>query len=286
MRKRGFTLIELLVVIAIMALLMAILLSSLHRVRKQAKALACQSNLRQWGTIWATTTAENDGYFPGWNPDELWPDHEPLPRASPAGRGWWDLRYWCRDWYDQTEGIRCCPMATKIPHPGGQPGEGRPVGGTFLAWGRMAREGKYEWDTYGSYGINLWVYQPRYRESQWYPYFWGTSHVSGASNIPVELDNYWSSGFWFDFDGPPPCDAVPNPPVRHLMCWGHSSFCMNRHDGGINGLFMDWSVRKVGLKELWTLKWSRKFDTANAWTKAGGVRAEDWPKWMRGFKDY
>jgi len=45
-------------------------------------------------------------------------------------------------------------------------------------------------------------------------------------------------------------------------------------------------VRKVGLKELWTLKWSKYFDTSGPWTKAGGVAPEDWPAWMRGFKDY
>ena len=49
---------------------------------------------------------------------------------------------------------------------------------------------------------------------------------------------------------------------------------------------MDWSVRKVGVKELWTLKWDKDFDTAGPWTKAGGVKPEDWPQWMRRFKDY
>jgi prepilin-type processing-associated H-X9-DG protein len=63
-------------------------------------------------------------------------------------------------------------------------------------------------------------------------------------------------------------------------------FYIDRHDGGINLLFMDWSIRKVGLKELWTLKWRQEFDTAEPWTKAGGVKPEDWPEWMSGFKDY
>ena len=30
----------------------------------------------------------------------------------------------------------------------------------------------------------------------------------------------------------------------------------------------------------------RYIDTAGPWTMAGGVQPEDWPQWMRGFKDY
>jgi prepilin-type processing-associated H-X9-DG protein len=62
--------------------------------------------------------------------------------------------------------------------------------------------------------------------------------------------------------------------------------CMNRHNGYVNGLFLDGSVRKVGLKELWTLKWYPKFNTRGPWTKAGGAKSEDWPQWMQRFKDY
>ena len=63
-------------------------------------------------------------------------------------------------------------------------------------------------------------------------------------------------------------------------------FCINRHNEHVNGLFLDWSVRRIGIKELWTLKWHMQFNTSNEWTKAGGVMPEDWPEWMRRFKDY
>ncbi len=59
-------------------------------------------------------------------------------------------------------------------------------------------------------------------------------------------------------------------------------FCMDRHNGYINHLFLDWSVRAVGIKELWTLSWHKNFDTRGVWTKAGGVQPAHWPEWMRG----
>jgi prepilin-type processing-associated H-X9-DG protein len=61
---------------------------------------------------------------------------------------------------------------------------------------------------------------------------------------------------------------------------------MDRHSRGINVVFFDFSVRKVGLKELWTLKWHQHSNTAGLWTKAGGVLPDAWPKWLRNCKDY
>ena len=82
-----------------------------------------------------------------------------------------------------------------------------------------------------------------------------------------------------------PRDSI-GPPDREDGGGNLGDYCLNRHIAHVNGLFLDWSVRKVGLKELWTLKWYKDWDTANKWTPAGSVRPEDWPLWMRGFKDY
>ena len=275
-KARGFTLIELLVVISIIVLLMAILLPTLQRIKKQAKAVACQSNLRQWGTIWATISLDNDGYLPYWRRDE------PRPDWPGFFGGWWGPYgyYWDKDSYDSTKGIRCCPMATKPASPNGR---SNPTGGTFLAWGRFWSEDRRPWDSYGSYGINHWVHGWSYRDVRDRRH-WTIPHVKGASNIPVHLDSCWPWGGVYDNLQPPPeRDAVPTATVSQPYL---GDFCFNRHNGGINSLFMDWSVRKVGLKELWTLKWHHEYNTAGPWTKAGGVQPEEWPLWMRSFKDY
>jgi len=51
-KRKGFTLIELLVVIAIIAVLMAILMPALNRVKEQGKRVVCMSNLKQLTMAW------------------------------------------------------------------------------------------------------------------------------------------------------------------------------------------------------------------------------------------
>jgi len=64
LRRRGFTLIELLVVIAIIALLLAILMPALQRVKKQAKGVVCKNNLKQIGMGASLYALDYDLYIP------------------------------------------------------------------------------------------------------------------------------------------------------------------------------------------------------------------------------
>ena len=62
--QKGFTLIELLGVIALIALLMAILLPALERVKEQARDILCRSNLNQYGLAARMYLDDNEGSFP------------------------------------------------------------------------------------------------------------------------------------------------------------------------------------------------------------------------------
>ena len=57
---KGFTLIELLVVIAIIALLLAILVPALDRVKVQATGIVCLSNLDGLTMSWLLYAGDND----------------------------------------------------------------------------------------------------------------------------------------------------------------------------------------------------------------------------------
>ncbi len=277
MRKlqRAFTLIELLVVIAIIALLMAILMPALQRVKKQARGVICLSNLKQWGTIFVMYTDDNDGLFP--------------TRRSGYGR-WINVLY---DYYSRNNEIRVCPMAKKIKHPVYPPGGGGTLGvggDAFTSWGKMGitggrPTGEYEpAGTWGSYGINGWIYvcgQPiLYGKPA--KDFWRTPNVKGVGNIPLFLDSWFWCGWPDNFDTPPSFNGEKWATDADSM----NRFCINRHQRAINGIFLDYSARPIGLKELWVLKWHRVYDEAGPYTTAGGALPDDWPEWMRSFREY
>jgi len=63
-KRQAFTLIELLVVIAIIAILMAILMPGLQRVREQGRFTSCKSNLRNYAVATRMYADDNEGSFP------------------------------------------------------------------------------------------------------------------------------------------------------------------------------------------------------------------------------
>jgi prepilin-type N-terminal cleavage/methylation domain-containing protein/prepilin-type processing-associated H-X9-DG protein len=304
MRKKGFTLIELLVVIAIIALLMAMFLPTLQRVKKEAKAAACQANLRQWATTLALFVEDNEGRLPhDWSSTRWILTGRAFHEYSADGHLTAPRQYHAVP----TKGM-LCPMVTRpggLATGGGGGGTGGTaegirvdydikIGETFQPWVLIeyVKDGPTLRVSYGSYGLNGWLLQPPGDPDD---ILWKLRLLTEAprtytdvfslrrrADVPLLLD---SRG-----DSSSPTDDMPPPSSENDALRDNGStmarFCMNRHNGHVNCLFLDWSVRKVGLKELWTLKWHPEFNTAGPWTKAGGVQPKDWPHWMRKFKDY
>jgi prepilin-type N-terminal cleavage/methylation domain-containing protein len=258
----AFTLVELLVVIAIIAILMAVLMPALQRVKKQAKQAICKSNLHQWGLYWSMYADDNEGSFsegtgPGWK------------------RGVWIIPL--RSYIDtrKRKKLLLCPMAT-------QPRPGEAYGGPFATYRMGGSAGETDIARERcSYGMNNWLYNPpsNVTEIQGRPTNWNFRRidVKGAFRIPVFLDSMWRGGGPAYGIG----DIRIEPPDENGEWSGYGAemhhFCIDRHNGCIDVCFLDWSVRKVGLKGLWRAKWHRQFDTSG-WS--GG-----WPNWMKDFSE-
>jgi len=262
--KRGFTLIELLVVIAIIALLMSILMPALAKVKEQARTVGCMANLRQWGVTGTMYAEANSG--------KLW--------SGIGETAWWwlfQLPDSLKDW--KTNKTWFCPTATKPIYD--IHGVSVPVLNIFNAWGIFK-------DPYmgyaagpngvsGSYGLNSWLF------SRTGGSYWGTlSGVKNPNNVPLFVDAL-RFDLWLAETTPPATDE--------FQAWMNATgdmqrCCIDRHKGFVGCVFADATVRKVGLKELYTLKWSKSFNTAGPWTRAGGVSDENWPDWIRPLKDF
>lgn len=252
--KKGFTLIELLVVISIIALLLAILMPALGKVKEKAREVVCRSNLKQWGMVFLLYTQDNsDKFYRAW-------------RSTTVGHEWIGVT---RDYY-QNPKICFCPVATKVLT--------NTVGGMTPinpneAWGPFPEN-----DTRtgypgmaGSYGINDWVGDPNIDNKANPNRYWVTPTQKGSRNAPLFLDALWLGGWPMDTD-------TPSPNETGFGGSGHMQrYTVNRHNGYTNAVFVDFSVSKVSLKGLWKLKWHREFDD-------DGYRG-NWPEWMEKFKE-
>jgi len=199
-----------------------------------------------------------------------------------------------RRYYGNQSEIRCCPMAANgkktiynnyfnvgvwdmsVSFGGTIPGTNQP---------RPVPD-------YGSYGINGWVENASTTVTGGSPnpaWNWKTPNVKGAAKVPVLMDAPWIDCWPQENDNPPEFDNLPwNQSVPY---GGMGRFCKNRHEGYINCLFLDFSVKKIGLKQMWTLKWHRTFNTCGRWTICGGATAAAWnavgaAPWMSNFPLY
>jgi prepilin-type N-terminal cleavage/methylation domain-containing protein/prepilin-type processing-associated H-X9-DG protein len=270
-QQSGFTLIELLVVIAIIALLMGILMPALQRIRKQAKAVICQTYLKQWGTLFNMYCDENNRKMPDRSAEDE------------SGQGRW--MYSLRHLYSDVKDLKLCPLVKKSSTDSGM---SYWWGSTFTAWEVTpeAVEGGRELDTYGSYGINGYCYDTKETLMSFATeaMHWKTPDVKGAPYIPLMLDCMFWTGW------PQSTNAPREEPIMEGMDIpdedGMQRYCLDRHNNQVNAVFFDFSVRPVGLKELWTLNWHRGYNRAGPWTRAGGVSPSSWPSWMQDCVDY
>ena len=261
--KATFTKKDLVVVLVCFVFLIANIAAIGEGGRKRAKAAVCLSNLLKWGQIFQAYTADNDGYF--------------SRRASGTPAGWgktmWPAVY--QPLYKDPI-MLCCAAAE---NPGRTTGPFATWGGPtwtaskFGAWVPAA-------GLYGSYGMNKYIENPL---DDYTNVFWRRAGVKGGAQAPVFFDCAYVIIWGNSKSDPPEYDGEA---ATGAFSDGMQNAVINRHNGFINVCFLDFSARKVGLKEIWTLKWSRTYNTCDIWTQCGGVQPTDWPEWMRDFKDY
>jgi prepilin-type processing-associated H-X9-DG protein len=146
----------------------------------------------------------------------------------------------------------------------------------------------------GSYGKNPWVSEPHndLKGDDFYSYknFFLNVRVKKVSQIPLFGDANFTGGFPHVYDEP--ADLKFHGPIdwpNEINRWN-----LDRHNLSVNFVFLDWSVRKAGLKQLWLLRWSQEMidvggKTMNGWGHAGLFDpdvVDDWPEWMQSAKNY
>ncbi|MCP4450038.1 MAG: type II secretion system protein [Planctomycetes bacterium] len=269
-QPKAFTLIELLVVIAVIAVLMGILMPSLQKARKMAKATVCRFHLKEWGFIFHLYAADNQNK---------------LPQSIAGGKLNAQEAYWIVSTlpYYKEKDIRVCP-STKVVR---DTRVNRSHGGTLACWGPFETGTADDWwadfDT-GSYGLNEWVSAPPPGATAFWGFptknAWRTTDVKGADQIPLFMDCVYVDVYPEVSNTPMETEPTAYEWNNSWGDWGSNAMrlvAMERHGDGINVVFLNGNTAKVSVRDLWGLKWHKNFNTNNRMTGPGAK----WPQWLQ-----
>ena len=255
--KKAFTLIELLVVIAIIALLLAIIMPALKRVKEQAKQMICNANGKQIVMALILYSEDYDRIMEMEYGDRYW-----FRQIAP---------YLGEDYFKENPEeimigsmggmiVGVCP-STKIVLTDEEATTERGYGTYNETW-------HFEWGEggvyAGSYAINSWILEDAYG---WYEidhprYFGAENFPSLRGDVPVLADSFWVDTWPTGLESMPPTLAqlkVPVGALQHDDNYFMWRVAVDRHKLGVNVSFRDGHSEKVDIVDLWTLRWNNDF---------------------------
>ena len=213
----GFTLIELLVVIAIIAILAAILFPVLLSARERAKTAGCMAYCRQAGIALQGYMGDNDDTVPTYSHN---------PDGTDTGLAlWWDQL----QPYMKSKALWYCPSS--------QPANSTNATHDTRRWIVVSQgDGKvYE----GSYCFNGWLYCDRWAAQSVWKIPMKMSQIPRPSRTMAFSDGIWIDTWVSNYE------AQPAAAGSHL-----ERIYINRHNDGINAVFMDGHARWLAKRQL------------------------------------